>query len=346
VQKLTERQEFLLGLIVREYVETVQPVGSKTLVGRYHLNFSSATTRNDMLTLTEEGFLHQPHTSAGRVPTEDGYRYFVQRLLGETELPQAEKRTISHQFFQARGDVDQWMRLAAAVLAHHSSAASLVTAPSADKAVFRQLQLVSIKGQQALLVLVLQGGKVQQQYISLDEPLSQEDLSQLAGQINERFAGADTALIEPSLETMPPMPPMTRAILTVVVDLMHRADFVATAEMVHDGLTNVLKTPEYSDPDLVSRTLHILEEQSLLGEFLSRALGSEVGGVQVVIGGEGDWEDLRDCSMVIARYGAPGLATGALGVIGPMRMAYGRTISAVRYVSSLMSDLISETLSG
>jgi heat-inducible transcriptional repressor len=343
VQKLTERQEFLLGLIVREYVESVQPVGSKTLVDHYHLNFSSATTRNDMLALTEEGYLRQPHTSAGRVPTEEGYRYFVQRLLGETELPTAEKRTISHQFFQARGDMDQWMRLAAAILARHSSAASLVTAPAADRAAFRQLQLISIKGQQSLLVLVLQGGRVQQQFITLEEPLSQEELTQAAEQINARFAGADAETVESALETMSPL---AREVLGVVVELMHRADFVATAEMVHDGLANVLKNPEFADPELVSRTLRILEEQNLLGDFLSRALGSEVDGVQVVIGGEGDWEELRDCSMVIARYGTPGLATGTLGVIGPMRMAYGRTISAVRYVSSLMSDLVSETLSG
>lgn len=343
MQKLSERQEFLLGLIVREYVDSVQPVGSKTLVDRYQLNFSSATTRNDMLTLTEAGYVRQPHTSAGRVPTEEGYRYFVQRLLGETELPAAEKRTISHQFFQARGDVDQWMRLAAAILARHSSAASLVTAPAADKAGFRQLQLISINNQQALLVLVLQGGRVQQQFLTLEEPLSQEDLSRAAAQLNDRFAGANVEAVDSARSEAAPF---MRDVLDLVVELMHRADFIATAEMVHDGLANVLKTPEFADPELVSRTLRLLEEQNLLGDFLSRTLGSEVGGVQVVIGGEGDWEDLRDCSMVIARYGTPGLATGAVGVIGPMRMAYGRTISAVRYVSSLMSDLVSETLSG
>jgi heat-inducible transcriptional repressor len=343
VRKLTERQEFLLGLIVREYIETVLPVGSKNLVDRYHLHFSSATTRNDMAALTEGGYLRQPHTSAGRVPTEDGYRYFVQRLLGETELPAAEKRTISHQFFQARGDVDQWMRLAAAILAHQSSAASLVTAPAADKAVFRQLQLISINSQQALLVLVLQGGKVQQQFLPLEAPLSQEDLSATAGQINAQLAGSESDKVEQALETAAPF---VGEVLAAVVELMHRADLVATAEMVRDGLTNMLRTPEFSDPELASRTMHLLEEQGLLSEFLSRALGSEVGGVQVVIGGEGDWEDLRECSMVIARYGAPGLATGALGVIGPMRMPYGRTISAVRYVSSLMSDLVTETMSG
>jgi heat-inducible transcriptional repressor len=343
VQKLTDRQEFLLGLIVREYVETAQPVASKSVVDKYRLDFSSATTRNDMLTLTEAGYLCQPHTSAGRVPTEDGYRYFVQRLLGETELPAAEKRTISHQFFQARGDMDQWMRLAAAILAHHSSAASLVTAPMAEKAVFRQLQLISIKGRQALLVLVLQDGKVHQQFLSLDAPLDQGNFSQIAGQVNDRLAGADVRSVEALMDSMPPP---AHAVMSVVADLMHRADFIATAEIVHDGLTNMLKAPEFSDPDLAARTLRMLEEQNLLGEFLSRALGLEVGGVQVVIGGEGDWEDLRDCSIVIARYGAPGLATGTLGVIGPMRMAYGRTISAVRYVSSVMSDLVSETLSG
>jgi heat-inducible transcriptional repressor len=343
MQKLTERQEFLLGLIVREYIETVQPVASKGLVDKYRLDFSSATTRNDMLTLTEAGYLRQPHTSAGRLPTENGYRYFVQRLLGETELPAAEKRTISHQFFQARGDMDQWMRLAAAILAHHSSAASLVTAPTAEKAVFRQMQLISIKGRQALLVLVLQDGKVHQQFLALDEPLDQEDFSQIAGQINERLAGADARSVEAAMDSLPPL---ARAVASVVAELMHRADFVATAEIVHDGLANVLQAPEFSDPELATRTLRMLEEQNLLGEFLSRALGSEIGGVQVVIGGEGDWEDLRDCSIVIARYGAPGLATGTLGVIGPMRMAYGRTISAVRYVSSVMSELVSETLSG
>jgi heat-inducible transcriptional repressor len=155
--------------------------------------------------------------------------------------------------------------------------------------------------------------------------------------------GSDAAAVEGLMDAMLPL---VRTVASVVADLMHRADFVATAVIVHDGLTNMFKAPEFSDSSLATRTLHMLEEQNLLGEFLSRALGSEVGGVQVVIGGEGDWEDLRDCSIVIARYGAPGLATGTLGVIGPMRMAYGKTISAVRYVSSVMSDLVSDTLSG
>jgi len=341
---LSKRQELLLGLIIREYVDTVQPVGSKPLVDKFHLDYSSATVRNDMMALTDAGYLRQPHTSAGRVPTESGYRYFVQRLVGgDADLSLAEKRTISHQFFQAHGDVDQWMRLAASILAHHSSAASLVTAPAADRPAFRHLELISIQGRQILLVLVLQGGSVQQQFLTLEDPLTQDELTQLAGQINGQLAGAEPSVVEQQSATMPPL---TQAILAVVLELMHRAAIVATAEMVFDGLTNVLSQPEFSDPVLASRTMRLLEEHSLLSEFLGRVLGSEVGGVQVVIGGENNWEDLRDCSIVIARYGAPGQATGALGVIGPTRMAYGRTISAVRYVSSVMGELVSETLNG
>jgi heat-inducible transcriptional repressor len=343
MRALSERQEFLLGLIIREYVDSVQPVGSKPLVEKYRLEISPATVRNEMMTLTEEGYLCQPHTSAGRMPTESGYRYFVQRLVGDTDLSLSEKRTISHQFFQAHGDVDQWMRLAASILAHHSSAASLVTAPTADRAAFRHLELLSIQGRQVLLVLILQGGNVQQHFLTLDDPLSQEDLAQMAAQINEQLAGADLASVEKKAALLAPLP---RAIVGIVLDLMHRAAFVATAEMVYDGLTNILNQPEFADPTLASRTMRILEEHSLLNDFLTRVLGSDVGGVQVVIGGEDDWEDLRDCSIVIARYGAPGLATGALGVIGPTRMAYGRTISAVRYVSSVMGELVSESLNG
>lgn len=341
---LTERQELLLGLIIREYVDSVQPVGSKPLMDKYHLDYSSATIRNEMMALTEAGFLRQPHTSAGRVPTESGYRYFVQRLVGgDTDLSLAEKRTISHQFFQARGDMDQWMRLAASILAQHSSAASLVTAPTTDRPTFRHLELISIQGRQILLVLVLHGGNVQQQLLTLEDPLSQDELTQLAAQINDQMDGAEPATVEQKAGLMTPLP---KAILVVVLELMHRAAFVATAEMVFDGLANVLNQPEFADPTLASRTMRLLEEHSVLNTFLARVLGSEVGGVQVVIGGEDDWEDLRDCSIVIARYGAPGQATGALGVIGPTRMAYGRTISAVRYVSSVMGELVSETLNG
>jgi heat-inducible transcriptional repressor len=157
--RLSERQKLLLALVIREYIDSVQPVGSKRLVNKYSLDFSSATLRNEMVVLTELGYLRQPYTSAGRVPTEEGYRYFVRQLMGQTELPQNTRRTISHQFYQAGQDVDRWMRLAASVLAHQSQGASLVTSPHTEKPRFKHLELIATQGRQVLMVLVLAGGQ-------------------------------------------------------------------------------------------------------------------------------------------------------------------------------------------
>ena len=178
--------------MIREYIDTVTPVSSKALVEKYNLGFSSATARNEMVALTESGYLRQPHTSAGREPTEEGYRYFVQRIVGENELPLAERRTISHQFYQARKDVDEWMRLAASVLAQHARGASLVTAPQQMKARFKHLELIATQGRLVLLVLVLHGGKVRQQMLTLAESPSQASLSEAATQSMRVCYGLDS----------------------------------------------------------------------------------------------------------------------------------------------------------
>jgi heat-inducible transcriptional repressor len=340
---LTERQETILGLIIHEYIETGEPIGSNTLISRFDLAVSSATIRNEMASLTRAGLLRQPHTSGGRAPTEDGYRYFVRGLLGETELPSDEKRLISHQFYQARADVDEWIRLAASVLAHHSQAAALVTAPHAARAVFKHLELIVTQGRQVLLVLVLQGGEVRQQVLGLAEPVEQAQLSQLAEWITAAASGSDAAGVAAIASTLDTL---GQEVIRLVSETLARADAVASGEIYRDGLANVLDHPDFTHPDAARHALRLLDERTLLEEVLAQVLSPGVGSVQVVIGGEGAWEELRDCSMVLARYGAVGFATGALGVLGPTRMAYGRTISAVRYVSGLMSELVVEAFAG
>jgi heat-inducible transcriptional repressor len=342
MEDLSERQKFILALIIRDYIETAQPVGSQRLVEHYKLDVSSATVRNDMLALTELGYLRQPHTSAGREPTEDGYRYFVRQLMGHTELPAPTKRTIVHQFYQAGTDVDRWMRLAASVLAHQAQAASLVTAPRSDRAIFKHLELIGTHGRQVLMVLVLSGGKVNQQMLALAEPVPQEQLSQVAQLINRLCQGLDSEGIAKlaSLSSA-----LEQDIQKLITDDMRRSGEAVAGELYRDGLTHVLAEPEFGEADVARRALRILEERPLLDDLLSRTvLSGEMGGVQVLIGGEGTWEELRECSMVLARYGAPGLATGTLGVLGPMRMPYGRTISTVRFVADLLSDLVEDML--
>lgn len=337
---LTGRQKIILALVIREYIDTVHPVGSRRLVKHYNLDVSSATVRNEMLELTKRGYLRQPYTSAGRVPTEEGYRYFVRQLMGHTDLPMTTKRTISHQFFQAGKDVDRWMRLAASVLAHQSQAASLVTALHYEQTTFKHLELIATHGRQVLLVLVLHGGDVRQQMLDLAETVSQDRLSSAANQINLMCMDLGPKGI---MEISRRMDALAQDVLTLIAEDMRRSGDILDGEIYRDGLAHVLAEPEFAEVEVARKALRILEERSLLEDLLSRTLEStSLGGVEVLIGGEGTWEELSDCSMVLSRFGAPGLVTGALGVLGPIRMAYGRTISTVRFVAGLLSDLVVE----
>ena len=337
---LGERQKLILALVIRDYIDNAQPVGSKTLVDKYGLTISSATVRNEMVALTEAGFLRQPHTSAGRVPTEEGYRYFVRQLMGQTDLAPQTKRMITHQFYQAGKDVDHWLRLAASILAHQSQAASLVTAPHPEKARFKHIELISTLGRQVLMVLVLTGGEVRQQMLALGEPVSQEILSTTAAQLNHLCQGMTDASIA---ALVPQLKALEQDVLNLTVEEMDRSGAVLGGEVYRDGVTNVLADPEFAEVELAKRALRVFEERTFLQDLLSRTiLTSNVGGVQVLIGGEGTWEELRECSIVLGRYGVPGLATGTLGVLGPIRMSYGHTISTVRFVAELLSDLVVE----
>ncbi len=340
---LTDRQKLILTLVITDYIETAQPVGSGYIVDHWGLDVSSATVRNELVALTELGYLRQPHTSAGREPTEDGYRYFVRQLMGHTDLPAPTKQTITHQFYQAGADVDHWMRLAASVLAHQSQAASLVTAPHPEHSIFKHLELIGTHGRQVLMVLVLSGGEVSQQMLSLAEPVSQEQLSAVAQTINRICLGLDSDSIA---ALIPPASALEQDILKLVTAEMRRSGDVIAGELYRDGLTHVLAEPEFGEMDVARRALRVLEERPLLENLLAHTvLSTDRGGVQVLIGGEGTWEELRECSMVLARYGAPGLATGTLGVLGPMRMPYGRTISTVRFMAGLLSNLVEDMLS-
>lgn len=340
--ELSERQRTILLLLIRDYIETAQPVGSKRLVERFHLDLSPATVRNEMSALTEMGYLRQPHTSAGRVPAEEGYRVFVAQMLQNAELPASIQNTISHQFFQARPDVEQWMTLAASILAHQSQGVSLVTAPHAEQIRFKHIELISTQGRQVLMVLVLEGGEVNQQVLTLAEPVTQERLSQAATRLN-------TLLVGQSVEAIASLAARSDAleqdIITLLVQDMKRVSESASGEIYTDGLTNVLGEPEFAESDEARWAMRLFEERSTLQNLMARAsTNSSVGGLQVLIGGEGGWQELRQCSMVIARYGAPGLVTGTLGVLGPMRMSYARTIPTVRYVAGVLSNLVNDSI--
>jgi heat-inducible transcriptional repressor len=340
MNELSSRQQLILGLVIREHIASAQPVGSKTIEG-YGLGVSSATIRNDMAVLEEQGYLTHPHTSAGRVPTEQGYRFFVERLMHESHLPLDEQRTIRHQFHQVGVDVEQWMRLAASVLARTAQSAAVVTSLRTEQCRLKHLDLISIREALAMLVVVLEGGIIRQQILTLDEPIAQETLTQMANRLNDLCVGHSVPLIKAHRSQVGAF---EQQVLDVVVQVMERVDHQAGLHLYRDGLSNMLYQPEFSLPESARNVVRLFEDRTLLEDLLTDMLA--VGGVQVIIGGEGRWNELRDCSLVVSPYGVSGEATGALGVMGPIRMPYSRAISTVRYVAGLMSDLFRELYGG
>jgi heat-inducible transcriptional repressor len=339
MKEMTARRRAVLGLVIRSYIDNAQPVGSKAFVQGYGLDISPATIRNEMSVLEEMGYLTHPHTSAGRIPTELGYRFFVENLLGETELPQREQLMIRHQFHQARLELDQWARLAAAVLAHTTRKAALATPPRVYESQFKHLELVSVRDTLVLLVLVLQGGTLKQQMLVLEEPVEQEVLSMLSNQFNDSFRELAASQLLNRLEHLPAL---GQQVGRLIVEMMAGVDGRTDDSVYREGLVHILAEPEFLSPGQVRHMVQALEGPGLVEVITSATSPLEVGGVQVLIGGEGRWEDLRELSLVLSRYGVEGGATGLLGVVGPLRMSYDRSIGAVRYVSQLMSALVTD----
>lgn len=330
--ELTDRQEKLLELVVRHHIETGLPTGSKMLVEQFDLGVSSATVRNEFSVLTELGYVMQLHTSAGRVPTEQGYRYFVQKLLGEFHLPMDEQQMIRHQFHQARLDLDQWIRLAAAILARTSLGASFVTPPRPSANRFKHLQLISTQGRLVLMIVVLYGGEVKQQMLTLAEPMTQAQLSVAADHVNALFANATADEVRARMGSLDAL---ERDVAVLVHETLVRADTRPISDIYRDGLINIVEDAS------TRQAVRFLEERTLLATMLSETQ-TEERGVQVVIGGEGRWEELKDCSIILSRYGVVDEFSGTVAVIGPTRMSYGRNVAAVRYVANLMSGFVYE----
>jgi heat-inducible transcriptional repressor len=333
-KQLSERQEYLLSLIVRTFVKTGVPVGSVKLVDLYDLDISSATVRNEMAVLDDLGYLTQQHTSAGRMPTELGYRYFVQRLISEFELPVEEQKMIRHQFHQARLDMGQWMRLAASVLAHSSRSASIITAPRPAVNRFKHVQLIATQGRLVLMILVLYGGEVRQQMLTLAEPVPQARLTAVADRLNALFDVATYDEISTRWRGLDDA--LSQDVAGLILESIGRSNERGISEIYRDGLANLM------EEEGTRLAVRVLEEGPYLADLLSETLEPNATGVQVIIGGEGRWEELRECTMILSRYGVIEQLSGAIAVLGPTRMPYGRNISAVRYVADLMSSFVNE----
>lgn len=334
---LNPRRQAVLAIVVQEHIATAQPIGSKMVVEEYGLKVSPATIRNEMKALEEQGFLTHPHTSAGRVPTEEGYRYFVQHLLPDQPLTLDDQFTIQHLFHQVGRETDQWAQLAAAVLAHAAQMGALATPLRSDRCRFKHIELVEVRHGLVLLVLVLHQGIVRQQMLSLDFRVSQEELSQLSNLLNDLLAGLTASEIE---ARGPALTEFGQQVVAMIQSVMEREDNPHNEQIYREGLSHILTQPEFLLAEDAQQLVSVLEQPPLLGSIFENVRQRD--GVQILIGGDGRYEPLRSLSLVLSRYGAPDGASGVLGIVGPVRMHYGRTIPLVRYVSQMLSALVEQ----
>jgi heat-inducible transcriptional repressor len=333
---LTPRQQAILKMIVHEFVQTGRAVGSKTLTERYALGYSPATIRNEMAELEAAGYIQHLHTSAGRVPTDVGYRYFVHNLMGAVELPPGDQIMIRHQFRQAEDHLEGWMELAATVMAEIAGNVSVVTAPRTAIAKLRHLELISLQPRIALLILVTFESTVRQVMIHLPEVVEQAELSRLAdamvldlrGLSSDEIAGRSAAL-----------DPLAQTVADQLVATLRTLDSADQTAIRHSGLENILGQPDVLDIDLQG-VMTLLRGGGFLSAVLPRL--EREPDVQVFIGDHALPDEFRRFGMVVSTYGVDDVVTGVLGVFGPMRMTYWRSISTVRYMSRLMSDLMSD----
>ena len=341
--ELTDRQRSVLRAVVEDYVVTAIPVGSKSLVSRYGLGVSPATVRSAMAELESLGLLSHPHTSAGRVPSDLGYRLYVESLMREADLDTADRLMIRHQFSQVQLTSNDWLRLAASVLAGSTRAASVVTPARSSQARFGHVQLVALADGTRLVVLVLADGNVLQRRLDRtamerrlpDEVVDQPALDAAAGALNTELAGLAAPQVRRRSKKLAPL---AAEVAETVATLLEGADAVVIEEIFTDGIVNVLEQPEFAEGSKLRPILEVLQRSDFLEQLVPVLTRS--GGVHVIIGRENTNETMHEVSLVFAPYGAPDRALGMLGVLGPTRMRYPRAIPTVRYLSGLMNELI------
>lgn len=336
---LNERRRQLLEIIVADYIETAAPVASQQIARKHALSVSSATIRNDMAELEEMGYITRPHASAGGIPGDLAYRFFVERHAPHTTRPSRQFEILVRGALLAdSGDPDAWARNSASLLSNSVRNVAIATPPQIATARLKQLQLVHLHETQALLVMVLQDATVRQRMVNLEASFSQEDLTAAAIRLNRFLSNKTSGQIKTAWDADYPPNPADDIVVLEVLKALGEEEQAQGVRQYTQGLHHILNQPEFESTHSAREAIELLED----GVALKRVIvdsGKEAG-IDVIIGEENPQETLRPYSVVIARYGIPGEATGVVGTVGPTRMDYTRAISSVRYLSNFLSELL------
>jgi heat-inducible transcriptional repressor len=331
---LSVRSGKILNSIVRQYITKAMPVPSQLIAEDAGLNVSPATIRNEMANLEHEGYLVRPHTSAGCIPSDKGYRYYVESIK-DLVLPNEEQRLISHTFHQVEKEVETWISLTASLLARLVQNVAVVSLPKSHDCKLKHLEIIALQDTRALAVAVLYGAKVKQKIVTFDRNVSQAALSPLCDKLNSAYYSLTARQIK---EHKMELSELEKQATEFLVEIMLAEDSHDYEEPYLEGWHFILNQPEFAQSDQMRALMDLVEQRSLLKVIIPSKFNRQ--GVHVIIGSENKEEAIRNCSVVICQYGLPDEATGTIGVVGPTRMPYSRTIPTVYYLSSILSDLV------
>ncbi|OGO01629.1 MAG: heat-inducible transcription repressor HrcA [Chloroflexi bacterium RBG_13_52_12] len=331
---ITSRSGRVLNYIVSQYIIGAVPVPSQDVADKASLGVSPATIRNEMAQLEKDGYLIRPHTSAGCIPSDKGYRYYVESIEKVT-LPREEQYLISHTFHQVEKEVEAWVSLTATLLARLTQNIAVVSLPKSTDCKLKHMEIMAVQDSRALAVVVLDGAVVKQKLITFDEPVTQDALSAVSNKLNGVYAGLTGRQIS---QNKAELSPLEKKATEYLVEIMHTEDSKEYQDPYLEGWHFMLNQPEFAHSDQMRNLMELVERRGLLKVIVPARLNQ--AGVHVIIGKENQYEAIQNCSVVVCRYGLPDEVSGTIAVVGPTRMPYTHTIPTVYYLSSVLSQLL------
>lgn len=342
---LSERERMVLSSIVEDFVRNAVPVGSRVLSKRHGIKLSPATLRNVMGDLEEMGYLTHPHTSAGRVPTDKGYRFYVDTLMAVETLSEQEKSDILQQFLRVSKEVDSILDAASQMIARVSSQLGVVLSPRFYQGVFEKIELVPIAEKKVLMVLSIKSGLVRTILLKMESEVSREVMERTAAVINERLHGLNLNEIKNTLDSrlrdlVEVDPSLVNAIANSASPLIDQIDH---RNFHFGGTHNIMSQPEFSDHRKLSNMLNLLESKQIVIRLFEQS--ESRGELTIAIGEENRDELIKYCSLITTSYHLGGVA-GTLGVIGPTRMHYPKVIALVDFMAKVLTEVLEESVGG
>ncbi|HHT73308.1 MAG TPA: heat-inducible transcription repressor HrcA [Firmicutes bacterium] len=334
---LDDRKSRVLRAVIEDYIETAEPVGSRTIARKHRLGVSPATIRNEMADLEETGYLEQPHVSAGRIPSDKGYRFYVDALMEPMSFTLEQYRQVYSEMIKHYREMERLIQEAGKLLASLTQSAAIVVAPPIEQLTFQHVQLIPVDERDVLVVLLLHPNVVKNKIVRTERAFSSAELIQLSVGLNQKLKGITYRDLGPTV--LREIVGEFGEIGQVMVELLVRGLSSEKDEQVYSsGMTHILNQPEFKDVEKAKAFLEAFEQK----ELWLNLLGEDSQGVRVKIGKENFHSDIQDCSLVTATYHVGGHVIGSLGIVGPTRMEYARMVAMVELIASTLSELLTD----